>query len=426
MGIDPSIYSNILTPQVNLPSPLASAQQAMGLNQMAMQQQQMRYQLAMRNATLQAYQSNTDPETGQLNRQGFLSDLGRMNPMAAQQATLQFAQVDQAKAQAQAAQADAANKLETAIYPTMKYLAGIHNEDDRAQAYNTAMQNLAQAGVPMQNIPQANGQYIYDPKLFQAHWAAVQNSMNNLTAQKTQADIANTQAQTAKAWSETGNIPRQRLTTYQNMLQADDPYKKSIGVLTEGPNALAAINDALKNPGSAANVPIMLARLASGGQRLNEIEMEQQMKAGAYGDQFQQFFTKAKQGVMTPEMADYARQFATTLMGSAAQNKLGRENDIAGKYAVDAGLPFRQAYSQLTAQVPGTLAQTPGPSPRFAANSGAPGSQGSAALVPAASASEKPAPNAQDQAALQWLKSADPTSPIAFKVRAKLKSKGLL
>jgi hypothetical protein len=48
-------------------------------------------------------------------------------------------------------------------------------------------------------------------------------------------------------------------------------------------------------------------------------------------------------------------------------------------------------------------------------------------FVPNANAAPNaPAMSAKDQAALNWLKTTDPTDPTAFKVRAKLRQKGVL
>ena len=67
MAIDPSIFSNVSTPQINMPSPLATAQQAMTLNQLGMNQAMMARQFQTQAATRQAYADNTD-QNGNLDR----------------------------------------------------------------------------------------------------------------------------------------------------------------------------------------------------------------------------------------------------------------------------------------------------------------------------------------------------------------------
>lgn len=199
--VDTSIYSNIKPVQITPPDVMGQMGQAMQLGQMGMQQmaqiQSMKSQMALR----QAYQNNVDPTSGQLDQKGVLSDLSKMGmgymvPQTAQG----FSAQNKAKAEADAAQADAAQKFDTVVYPKMKYLAGM-SEDDRSRAYPGIMQSISDAGVPMTNVPQANGQFVYDPASFQQHWEAVANSKAAMDFQQAQATVGETRAKTAEAYA---------------------------------------------------------------------------------------------------------------------------------------------------------------------------------------------------------------------------------
>src|SRR2546423_1895407 len=111
MAIDASIYSNVQAPQINIPSPMDAAEKSMRLSELGMQQAQMHQQMQNQMALRQAYAKNTDPNTGQLNRAGFLSDLGKSNPMAVSQYHSQFAQQDKQQAEAQIANAQAQHQI---------------------------------------------------------------------------------------------------------------------------------------------------------------------------------------------------------------------------------------------------------------------------------------------------------------------------
>lgn len=383
MPIDTSIYSNLQTPQIQAPNPLQTAQQAMQLGQLGMQQMQMARQLRNQSAIQQAVMANTDPQSGQINQQGVLDHLNKSGfSQAAMELGSQYAAYNEAQAKAQSARADAMQKVTDLAIPHLEYLKNDVPDDQKPTVYHNIMQTLSAAGIPMQNVPSEFNQDWLNQTI-----GTLKNQKAYLDQQKTIAETGKTQAETAKAWSEAGNVEKTRLTEYQKMLGGDEGYKKASGMLTEGNNALALVDDATKNPGSAANFGISMARFMSGGQRLNETEMDQQMKAGAFGDKAKQVWEMSRSGTLTPQMADQARQLLTTQMGSAAKNKSAIENDYAGKYAIDAGLPQSVAYQRLTAKAPGTVTDTPAGPARFAKNGG------SDAVSSANAASPRPPPN---------------------------------
>lgn len=205
MAIDPSIFSNVSTPQINMPSPLAIAQQAMTLNQLGMNQALMARQFQTQAATRQAYADNTD-QNGNLDRQGFLSELGK-NPLTAQsqmQYANQFAANDKAQAEAQSAKLDAVQKAVNITGPSWDYMAQM-SPDQRAAAYPGIVKQLAANGVDTSNMPDT-----YEPDFFhQAHdtWtqskASLENQLTQAQIGKTQAETAGSQASTAKTVAET-------------------------------------------------------------------------------------------------------------------------------------------------------------------------------------------------------------------------------
>lgn len=207
MPIDASIYSQAQVPQINIPSPIDTASKAMQLSQLGMQRMMMARQLQSQQALRQAYSDNTD-QTGQLDRQGFISQLGA-NPLTAPEAmdySQKFAQMDKAQAEAQSQKMEAMSKTVGQVYPTMKYLAGLP-EDQRENAYPSAMQQLAAQGVNMQNIPQAGGQFVYDPNHFAQSYGILSQTKNALDSQNTQAQTENTQAKTGQTQTEVAQMP---------------------------------------------------------------------------------------------------------------------------------------------------------------------------------------------------------------------------
>ncbi len=353
MPVDASIYSNAQVPApVN---PMQSVETALKMSNMAMQQQQMGYQMQQQGAIRGALARNTDTQTGQLDRASFLSDLGHSAPQAKMQMESQFAEQDKNAAQAKLAQMQQAHSIASIVEPAMNYMINQVPKDQQATVWPAIHKQLSDQGVPMQNAAPPDQ---WDPALGKQQWLMARNTKEGL-------DNALVQAQVAKTYSEVGQTEKTRLTEYQKMLAGDETYKKSQGMLNEGKNAFAAIDDATKNPGSATNVPIMLARFTTAGQRINETELEAQIKAGSWGDQMKQMMLKGKEGTLSQDLADYSRQFLATQMQSAARNKANAEYDIAGKYAIDAGLKKTDAYHRLTGTPAGTMAPVPAGPARF-------------------------------------------------------------
>ncbi len=147
MGSDASIYSNVQAPQIQTPNLLDNAEKAMQLSQLG-------YQVAQQNAVRGAYQQNTDPQSGQLNREGFLSSLGKQAPQAALSYQEQFSKQDKEKAEAQIAQMQSAHQHLSLTVPALGYLLN-KPDGEAASAFPNVMAQLKQQGVPMQNVPPA-------------------------------------------------------------------------------------------------------------------------------------------------------------------------------------------------------------------------------------------------------------------------------
>lgn len=377
MAIDTSIYSNIKpTAPIEQPSLLDSMQKGMQLGQMG---KEMQTQQAMK----EAYAKNTGQD-GQLNQQGFLSDLGKVNPQASMQYQKQFAEMGKQNADSQIAKMQATHQILSVTQPAMEYLAGMP-EDKRAENYHAVMSQLSGQGIPTQNIPKdAQGNFLYDPKQFQQAYKIGHQTKEALDNQLLQAQIGKTN-------SETGEKQINRLSEAQKNLQGDELWKKNAGTIYSGKSALNMIDDASngKNPGSKAMLPITFARFATGDQRINEMEADAFFKNQPIGDKSRQMWEGLKSGTLDPKIADSARQYIRTGMASAAQNKSDIEADHANKFAVANGLPFDVAHYKLTSTLPGTLAQIPAGPARFAKNQTQP-SSGGPSLVSPASAADQP------------------------------------
>lgn len=207
MALDASIYSNIKPVQIDLPSPMDAAGKALSLGNLGLQQQQMQLQnlqlqrqYDLQNATRAAFLKNTD-QSGNLNRQGVLSDIGKVNPQGAMELQNQFLSQDKAQADARKAQAEAAQTALTNVIPRMDYLAGLP-EDQRAAAYPNIRAQLASEGVDVSKMPDQ-----YDHNLFSSAYAQLQTSKPKIEQIAKQAEIEKTRAGTQQDIANTGKVP---------------------------------------------------------------------------------------------------------------------------------------------------------------------------------------------------------------------------
>lgn len=194
MPIDASIYQNV-QPIAPSPSPFDTAQKAMQLSQLGMQQMQMARQMRNQSDMQDALMRNTDPQTGQLDQSGYLSTLGKNNPLLAQQETDRVAAQQKAVAEAQSAKVDAAQKDLTFAGPAIDHLASLP-EDQRAAAYQGVVKQVAANGVNTSMMPPE-----YDPEHFRTLVSMWKDSVPGLQNLVAHANMGETQAKTAEAWA---------------------------------------------------------------------------------------------------------------------------------------------------------------------------------------------------------------------------------
>jgi hypothetical protein len=138
-------------------------------------------------------------------------------------------------------------------------------------------------------------------------------------------------------------------TLQQNMIK-DKNYVQLQGVT----NAADGIRDmiaAAQAPGggfSAQNLKIHMARLATGGQRLNIPEIQAQTGDPAFQAKMKQFISTAESGTVTPENAAEMLRYIDE-MDSAAERRLGHyEMDYANKVRARTNYDLPTAYERLT------------------------------------------------------------------------------
>lgn len=191
MPIDASIFQQAQPAPVNIPSPLETAKQAMSLSQLGMQQMQMARQMRTQSAVQEAYAGSTDPDTGQLDQQRFLSQLHKTAPQAAMEYEGQFAQLNKQQAEAKAAQLDNIQKTVSITGPAFDYMAGLP-DDQRAKVWPQMMDRLKAQGVDTSRMD-----HDYDPQLFSQYYGTWQKSKPGLESIAQQANIAKTNVETA-------------------------------------------------------------------------------------------------------------------------------------------------------------------------------------------------------------------------------------
>src|SRR6185312_93821 len=160
MAIDTSMYGAVQAPQINIPSPLSIAQQQQSLASLGLQNMQTMQAIRTQGAMRQAFANNVD-ENGNLNQQGFLADLGRVNPMAAMEYGKQFNEMAKSQADLQNARLEAANKTLSITGPTFENLNTM-TPDQRAQAWPQTLKNLQSQGVDISRM-----NHPYDENMFQ-------------------------------------------------------------------------------------------------------------------------------------------------------------------------------------------------------------------------------------------------------------------
>lgn len=414
MGIDTSIYSNVQPVQVNIPSPLAASQQAMSLSQLGMQQMQMQRQMMTQQATQQSYAKNTDPTTGQLNQQGFLSDLGKSGfGQAAQDYSAQFAKANKDAADAQAAKLDAAQKAYTLTGPAFDYMNKLP-EDDRAKVYPNVVAQLKAQGVDTSNMD-----HPYDPALFNQYYGTWQNNKQNLANMLDQANTGKSQAETVKDYAEAAKAQSETYKRPGVSPQTNDPAQLVPNQVPKDHQA-AAFNeiDAAENTkrmsGSIMDSFNQAVQDTQGLGRVTSL-IKTPRSTQALHQALQPTF-KDLEGTVRQAAMDNTFKNVTPNAGDTAADIETKRQALQGYLQSKASAPTARGYGIDLSKFDSTSAyKSPPKNTTPSGGSGFVGTTANAGM-----------PDPRDAQALSALKNMDASSPQAFQLRAILKGKGLL
>lgn len=138
------------------------------------------------------------------------------------------------------------------------------------------------------------------------------------------------------------------LSGIQDALTKNKEYAKAQGITSSADEAQATIQDALKNPASANAVPLILAKMSTGGQRLNETEIKAMGGSQALDAKLAQVVQNAKAGTLTPENAAFMSQYVEVQRAAAERAATKTELTYAKNYASNHGIPVEDAYAKIT------------------------------------------------------------------------------
>lgn len=270
MGIDASIYQNAQVNPVQFPDPMDVATKALQYQTLKIQQGQMQRQMMTQAAIQNAYATNTDPNSGQVDQNGVISSINKVAPWASGQVADQFAATNKAQGEAYQAKMKAADDAASKVWPVFNALASPDMpEDQRATLYPQYMQNLSDNGVDISKLGTT-----YDPQTFQQHYAAMKDALpgiqQHLANQKMQnetpatgqpaANLASTQAATNKTNVEAANAqnnPPQKVVAAEELGKfatavADPSVRNRLGQLAVTQDKADKISYIL-NAGAPAN-----------------------------------------------------------------------------------------------------------------------------------------------------------------------------
>lgn len=438
MALDASIYQNLRP--VQPADPMESIGKGLAMGQ---QIRQVQDEQAMRDA----YAQNTGAD-GRLNQQGFLSDLGRVSPKAAMQYAQQFDKMAKDRAESQNAQMQAAHGILSITQPKMEYLAGM-SEADRARAYPQVMQQLEQEGVPMHGVPRdAEGNYVYDKGMFQQHLLTGRGTKEALDNRLTQANINKTQAETA--W-----IPQEKQAALAAAqygsrspnAELTSQYDKQAGPIRSSQLAMKQMMDNYNHPSPQGDASLILNAFKIKFPNAPDVNsLEELSKSQAASDQWKQLATHTLEGGLDQGTRDNLMRDGVSTYRANVESLRGIQSKYQARQKQqgvnDPTLTAEPAIDKTFAEaqeLQDKIGPYVPPSERGGFMAGVNKSVGKFVGVNSGKGSGKSpdesgnayadAPggkmSAQDAQALQWVKS-NPADPMAFKIRAKLKAKGLL
>lgn len=292
MPIDSSIYQTIqpITPV----SPMDSMSKALTLSNLGLQNQnakmanqQMQYQMQGQQAMRDAYRNNTD-ESGNVNRQGVLSDIAKVNPTAAIQMGQQWNAMDKAQAEKNAAQADAASKTLNVTGPAFDYLAGLPG-DQRAAAYPKVIQQLKDQGIDVSKMD-----HPYDPSLFNQYYGNWQNSKESLANQVSRADIGAKQAEAALA---PVKLNSELYGSRSPNAELSSQYNKDVAPVRNSQVFMNQMMDAYKNKTPQGDAALVLANFKIRNPQAVDVNSLDEMKnSQTVGDKWKNKLNEAISG----------------------------------------------------------------------------------------------------------------------------------
>lgn len=137
------------------------------------------------------------------------------------------------------------------------------------------------------------------------------------------------------------------LTQYQKALNTSE-YQKANGVLAQAQTASANIDSAEKGNAVAYNaLPIQLANMMTGGQRINAVEINRLGGSKAILDRLTQIGEQMKSGDLTSTNANYMRGLVQTMTKGAESHKFQLEESQAQKYSERTGLSVEDSYQKV-------------------------------------------------------------------------------
>lgn len=283
MPIDASIYQNIKPIPVNLPDPNQAVEGALKMRDLGIQMQ-------TQQAVRQAYASNVDPQTGQINQQGFLSHLGKMAPQAVMQYQQHFAQMNKQQAEAQAAQVDAAEKMTGITGPKFDLIAGTP-EDQRPAVYRSAMKAIADQGVDTSHMPAD-----YDPGLFKQSYDLWQKS-------KPHAELFLKQAEAKKAMAEAdpqiiwAKLQNDKYGSRSPNAELTSQYGKDVGPIRSSQVNMEQMLDSYNNKTPQGDASLVLQNFKIRNPSVPDVNSIEEMKASqAVSDVWKNRMTHALAG----------------------------------------------------------------------------------------------------------------------------------
>jgi len=341
MPIDTSMYQTIQAPQVQYPQPAQLAETSLRLSDLALQNQSLQMQriaqqrkIAQTQGIQQAYMDNTDPTSGQVDRQGFLSTLGK-NPYTASLATTyatNFAAQDKAQADAKSAQLDVANKTLNITGRAFDYLHDL-TEDQRSQAYPGVIQQLKDQGVDTSRMD-----HPYDPQLFQQYYGTWQKSKPALENALTQANINKTQA-------DVGLLPLQKQNeqfgTRSANAELSQQYNKDVAPIKSSQIAMRQMMDNYNNPSPQGDASLKLNAFKIKFPTAPDVNsLDELSNAQGITDKMKAWLTHNVQGTLDPETrANLMRDAVSTYRANYGtyQTTAQKYQGMAAKRGVNLG-----------------------------------------------------------------------------------------